>query len=79
MRDGICKYVEHIWIRLKVCKKVIAVGKVYRVNTNINFFINKFDTTLSNLYSITAKLYCVGDFNINAFNVLSPARIAFIN
>lgn len=69
---------EFLFINLKINSVNIAVGVFYRPpNTNINQFINDFDNIFSFLCPTVDEVICVGDFNVDFFNINNPLSSCF--
>lgn len=71
--------IEHLWIRLQLFGREVIFGVIYRPDNNFNSFLSKFEDALSSAHSAANYVMCVGDFNINGFNILSPACSRFTN
>jgi len=69
--------IEEMWVRFRLGGRTIIVGVVYRPGGDVNSFISNFENSLSTLITMGDEIICLGDFNINAFNVFSAAYSAF--
>ena len=64
---------EYIFLKINVNSKKFAMGVFYRPpNTNINNYINDIDNILSTITPTVDEIICLGDFNVNFFNLPNP-------
>lgn len=62
--------IEDLWVCIKFKNTNIALGCVYKApKFNNNIFINEFETRLFNIMPMCDQLICLGDFNIDQFNI----------
>jgi len=69
--------IEQVWIRFRLQCRIIIVGVVYRPGNDIPSFISEFENSLSSVVTLGNEIFCLGDFNINAFNLFGPAYSSF--
>ena len=60
---------EHLWIEVTNICSPLTVGVLYRPNGSIGEFLNGFEETLSLLMPRSEGFLCLGDFNINGFDI----------
>lgn len=62
--------IEQLWVNVKLKKENIAVGIVYKSPAlDTNLFLDELDNTLSQVLPTVNDIVCIGDFNINMFNL----------
>lgn len=69
---------EYLFFKIKIKSTNLAVGTFYRPpQTNINTFIDDVDNILSYICPTVDEVICVGDFNVNFFNIDNPIISCF--
>lgn len=69
---------EYLFLKFTIRSKNIIIGVFYRPpNTNINNFITDFDNILSSICITDAEIVCLGDLNVNFFNLNNPVMNCF--
>lgn len=69
---------EYLFIKINLPSFSLAIGTFYRPpNTNINNFLNDFDEFLSIVCPMVDEVICMGDFNVNLFNIGNPIDSCF--
>lgn len=64
---------EYLFLKINIHSKKFAIGAFYRPpNTNINNYINDIDNILSTITPTVDEIICLGDFNVNFFNLPNP-------
>jgi len=63
--------------KVKLDNIIIIVGVVYRPGGDVHSFISNFENSLSTLVTMGDEIICLGDFNINAFNMFGSAYRSF--
>lgn len=62
--------IEYLWLRILGYNKDIYLGVFYRPpKSNFLNFFNEFEDTLSEYSALSDFTICMGDFNINLFNI----------
>jgi len=69
--EEVSENVEHLWIKLNLFGKSVVVGIIYRPGNDFSSFLSNFEDTLAAACSTSDFVICTGDFNVNAFNILS--------
>lgn len=61
---------EHIWIKIFFGNITLILGNIYRPpSTNIDHFFQYYEDILTDLFSSSDALFCIGDFNIDMGNL----------
>lgn len=69
---------EYLLFQIKIQSKKIIIGTFYRPpNTNLSSCIDDFDNILSTICPMSDELFCMGDFNVNFFNLNNPLNNCF--
>jgi hypothetical protein len=72
--------IEQLWIQIRINETSYAVGVFYNPpKTNNKFFIDELEQTLSWCSSVSDKLICFGDININMLSHTSVESVYFCN
>lgn len=67
-----CDGFEQVWVKFIIKKKTFIIGCIYRPpGYNVAAFLENFESALSELCPQCDNIICVGDFNINLFDVHS--------
>lgn len=75
---AISDQLECLFIKIKLRSFTLAIGAFYRPpGTNVNTFINDFDNILSTVCPTVDEVVCLGDFNVNFFNIYNPIEPCF--
>lgn len=66
--------IEQLWLKIKIKKRTLAVGVIYRPegNRNTSGFIEYLDELLSNIIPIAENTVLTGDMNIDLFDLDNP-------
>lgn len=69
---------ECLFLKIKIATQMFIFGVFYRPpNTNLTHLINDFDKILSYTSVIADEVVCVGDMNVDFFNVENPLNTCF--
>lgn len=69
---------EYLIFKTRIQKRVFAFCVFYRPpNTNINTFLDDFDNIFSTICISVDEVVCLGDFNVDFFNVSNPVSNCF--
>lgn len=61
---------EYLWLKLKLNNKLYAIGTFYRQpNSNLQNSVDAIDQMLSVIVPTVDAILCLGDFNVNLFNL----------
>lgn len=63
---------EQLWLRLKLKRKTLALGVVYRTEGRVSSFIESMDDLLSNILPTVDDVILTGDMNIDLFKLDNP-------
>lgn len=74
----VSEHLEYLFIKINLRSFTLVIGSFYRPpNTNINNYINDFDNILSTVCPAVDDVICLGDFNVNFFNLTNPIDSCF--
>lgn len=66
--------IEQVWIQIKLNKRSIIIGVVYRPpSMEYKYFLDNVDTTITNMLQFADTIVCLGDFNIDLLQIGSAA------
>jgi len=71
--EEISESIEQLWFKFTLRGKFFSVGVIYRPGSNITDFLDRFEESLTGIVPLSDEVFILGDFNINAFNFISPA------
>jgi len=73
-------FMEHIWVEIKVGKKSLIVGNVYRPpSSDMDDFVSGLEDILADFYTKFDCIILMGDFNVNMLNFDSKNTNLLIN
>jgi len=71
---------EYLIFKINISNKSYAICVFYKPpKLNFNTLISDFDNIFSHLYPTVDEIFCLGDFNINLFNLQNPLVPFFEN
>ena len=69
---------EHLWVKFKNSHRTFVIGVFYRPpHSNIMDCVNDLDNILSYIIPTSDEILCLGDININLFNINNPLSSCF--
>lgn len=69
---------EQLWIKIQLNNKSLAFGNIYRPPTgNLRLCVDQLDDVLSTIVPVVDDVICVGDVNVNLFNLNNPISDTF--